>query len=177
MLWSRLAVPSIFSRLPAWRPWHSRWGGCGAALAWIVAAVTASLAFGAGTARAAEPDLDLQAVQAVCGRCHDPAMFQNEPRSWERWNDVFADMTRRGANGTDEQLARVTTYFLENLTLVNVNSSPADELAWVLDVGDDVAQAIIARRRRQPFDGIVQLRAVPGVDPSKLEQRKSRILF
>ena len=72
----------------------------------------------------------------------------NKPRSWERWNDVFADMTQRGASGTDEQLARVTTYFLENLTLVNVNKSPADEIAWVLGVNDDVAQAIIARRER-----------------------------
>ncbi len=86
-------------------------------------------------------------------------------------------MVRRGANGTDEQLARVTSYFLENLTLVNINSSPADELAWVLDVADDVAQDIIARRRRQPFHDIAQLRAVPGVDPGKLEHRKSRILF
>ena len=118
-----------------------------------------------------------QAVQAVCGRCHTTAVFLNKPRSWERWNDVFADMTKRGANGTDEQLARVTTYFLENLTLVNVNSSPADELAGVLGVSDDVAQAIIARRERQPFANIDSLRAVPGVDPDKLEQRKDRILF
>jgi competence ComEA-like helix-hairpin-helix protein len=86
-------------------------------------------------------------------------------------------MTRRGANGTDEQLARVTTYFLENLTLVNVNSSPADELGGVLGVSDDVAQAIIARRERQPFANLAQLRAVPGVVPDTLDQRKSRILF
>jgi competence ComEA-like helix-hairpin-helix protein len=158
-------------------PWHRRWGVCSAALAWTVAVTAASVAFEAGTARAADPDPDLQAVQAVCGRCHTPTVFLREPRSWDRWNDVFADMTRRGAKGTDEQLARVTTYFLENLTLVNVNSSPADELAGVLGVGDDVAQAIITRRERQPFADIAQLRAVPGVDPDKLEQRKSRILF
>ena len=142
-----------------------------------VALAAASVAFGAGTAGAAEPEMDQQAVQAVCGRCHTTAVFLNKPRSWERWNDVFADMTRRGANGTDEQLARVTTYFLENLTLVNVNTSPADELAGVLGVGEDVAEAIIARRERQPFANIAQLRAVPGVDAGKLEQRKSRILF
>jgi competence ComEA-like helix-hairpin-helix protein len=144
---------------------------------WTIAMTAASVAFEAGTARAADPDPDLQAVQVVCGRCHTPKVFINQPRSWERWNDVFADMTKRGATGTDEQLARVTTYFLENLTLVNVNSSPADELALVLGVGDDVAQAIIARRQHQPFANIAQLRAVPGVDPDKLEQRKSRILF
>ncbi|HZT34120.1 MAG TPA: helix-hairpin-helix domain-containing protein [Bryobacteraceae bacterium] len=139
--------------------------------------LAASLTFGAATARAADPDPDLQAVQAVCGRCHTLAVFLNKPRSWSRWNDVFADMTQRGATGTDEQLERVTRYFLENLTLVNVNSSPADELAWVLGVPDDVAQAIIARRERQRFTTLAELRAVPGVDAAKIEQRKSRILF
>jgi len=133
--------------------------------------------FEAGTARAADPDPNLKAVQVVCGRCHTTGVFLNQTRSWERWNDVFADMTQRGANGTDEQLAQVTTFFLENLTLVNINSSPAEELAGVLGVSDDVAQEIIARRERQPFANLVQLRAVPGVDAAKLDQRKSRILF
>ena len=140
-----------------------------------VAVAAVSYILAAGTARAADPDLE--AVQTVCGRCHTTAVFLNKPRSWERWNDVFADMTQRGANGTTELLARVTTYFLENLTIVNVNTSPADELAGVLGIGDDVVEAIIARRQRQPFANLDQLRAVPGVDPGKLELRKSRILF
>ena len=128
-------------------------------------------------ASAADPDPNLEAVQTVCGRCHTTAVFLDKPRSWDRWNDVFADMTQRGANGTDEQLERVTTYFLENLTFVNVNTSPAEEIAGVLGVGDDVAQAIIASRQRQPFANLAELRAVPGVDPAKIELRKSRILF
>jgi competence ComEA-like helix-hairpin-helix protein len=127
--------------------------------------------------RASDTDPDLKAVQEVCGRCHAISQFLNQTRSWDRWNDVFADMTKRGANGSEEQLARVTSYFLENLTLVNVNSSPADELAWVLGVSDEVAQAIIARREKQPFASLAELRAVPGVDAGKLEKRKSRILF
>ena len=135
------------------------------------------LAVAMGTAHAADSTPELRAVQVVCGRCHTTAVFMNKPRSWERWNDVFADMTKRGANGTDEQLAQVTSYFLENLTLVNINNSPADELGWVLGVGDDVAQAIITRRERKPFANIAELLAVPGVDADKVEQRKSRILF
>ena len=153
-----------------------RCGGWFATLAWRVAVTAAVIGFGAGTV-GANNDAELRSVQMVCGRCHTTAVFLNKPRSWDRWNDVFADMTRRGANGTDEQLALVTTYFLENLTLVNVNSSPADEIAGVLGVGEDVAAAIIGRRQRQPFANIGQLRAVPGVDPVKLDSRKSRILF
>ena len=148
----------------------------GRPLTWTLAVVAASLAFEA-TATAADSELDLKAVQLVCGRCHTPALFLNQTRSWDRWNDVFADMTQRGANGTDEQLARVTTYFLENLTLVNINSSPAEELTGVLGVSDQVADAIIARRERQPFANIAELRTVPGVDLDRVEKRKSRILF
>ncbi|MEO8050459.1 MAG: helix-hairpin-helix domain-containing protein [Acidobacteriota bacterium] len=147
-------------------------------LAWIVAGT--AMAFGAcvaGTARAADPDPNLPAVQTVCGRCHSTEVFLNKPRSWDRWNDVFADMTQRGANGTDEELVRVTAYFLENLTLVNVNTSPADEIAGVLGVGNDVADAIIARRTVQRFVDIAELRALPGVNSGRLESRKSRILF
>ena len=139
---------------------------------WIVAATVA-----AGTISAADPDPNLEAVQTVCGRCHTTAVFLDKPRAWDRWNDVFADMTQRGASGTDEQLERVTTYFLQNLTFVNVNTSPAEEIAGVLGVGDDVAGAIIASRQRQPFANLAELRAVPGVDPATLESRKSRILF
>lgn len=142
---------------------------------WIIVGMAA--AFVAGEALAAEADPNLEAVQTVCGRCHTTAVFLDKPRAWDRWNDVFADMTQRGASGTDEQLERVTTYFLENLTFVNVNTSPADEIAGVLSVGDDVAAAIIASRRRQPFANLAELRAVPGVDAAKLEVRKSRILF
>lgn len=140
--------------------------------------MTAALVcFGLKSVRAGDPDPDLEAVQAVCGRCHTITVFLKEPRSWERWNDVFADMTRRGANGTDEQLQRVTRYFLENLTLININTSPADEISWVLGISDETADAIIDRRQRRPFATLAELRAVPGVDPDKLEQRKSRILF
>jgi DNA uptake protein ComE-like DNA-binding protein len=146
-------------------------------LGWLVAAAAAWFPFEPDTARAADPGPNLKAVQVVCGRYHTIAVFLNQTRTWERWNDVFADMTQRGANGTDEQLAQVTTFFLENLTLVNINSSPAEELVGVLGVRDDVAQEIIARRERQPFANLAQLRAVPGVDAVKLDQRKSRILF
>jgi competence ComEA-like helix-hairpin-helix protein len=126
---------------------------------------------------AADRNPDMEAVEAVCGHCHTTAVFLKKPRSWDRWNDVFADMTQRGAKGTDEQLEKVTRFFLENLTLVNVNTSASEELAGVLGVSDEVAQAIIERRERRRFDNLGELRAVPGVNPDKLEERKARILF
>ena len=140
---------------------------------WSFAVIAAYVVAGA----AEDPNPDREAVEAVCGHCHTTAVFLNKPRSWDRWNDVFADMTQRGAKGTDEQLAKVTRFFLENLTLVNVNTSASEELAGVLGVSDEVAQAMIERRQRRRFDNVAELRAFPGVNPDKLEERKARILF
>ena len=140
-------------------------------------AVAIGIALVPQRSRAEDTNLDLQAVQSVCGRCHTIMLFLNKPRSWERWNDVFADMTQRGATGTDEQLQQVTKYFWENLTLVNVNTSPAEELIWVLGIREEVAQDIIARRERHAFADFRELSAVPGVDGKILDERKSRILF
>ena len=144
---------------------------------WCFVISATCLVVGTATIRAADTNPDSEAVQAVCGRCHTTAVFIKKPRSWERWNDVFADMTKRGARGTDEQLERVTRFFLENLTIVNVNTSAAEELAGVLGVTDEVVQAIIARRQRQQFANLAQLREVAGVNAETLEERKSRILF
>src|SRR5215471_13872224 len=47
----------------------------------------------------------IQHVRVFLPYGHTTAVFLSQTRSWERWNDVFADMTQRGANGTDEQLA------------------------------------------------------------------------
>ena len=140
---------------------------------WLFAAIAAYVV----AVAAADHDPDREAVEAVCGHCHTTAVFLNKPRSWDRWNDVFADMTKRGANGTDEQLEKVTRFFLESLTLVNVNTSASEELAGVLGVSDEVAQAIIERRQRRRFDNLAELRAFPGVNLDKLEERKARILF
>jgi len=142
-----------------------------------VAVSAAALGFLTPAAPADDPESDRRAVQTVCGRCHSTALFEGMPRSWERWNDVFADMTQRGATGTDDQLMRITRYFLENLTQVNVNTAPPDELAGVLGIADEVAQAIVARRQKRPFASLDELQAIPGVDGRTLETRKDRILF
>jgi len=140
---------------------------------WLLAVIVAYVV----AVAAADPNPDREAVEAVCGHCHTTAVFLNKPRSWDRWNDVFADMTQRGAKGTDEQLEKVTRFFLENLTLVNVNTSASEELAGVLGVSEEVAQAIIERRQRRRFENIAELRVFRGVNPDKLEERKARILF
>jgi DNA uptake protein ComE-like DNA-binding protein len=86
-------------------------------------------------------------------------------------------MSARGATGTDAELDRVVTFFLENLTIISVNASPGNELGPVLGASDAVVEAILPRREKQPFRNFDELAAFPGLDRATLERRRGRILF
>jgi DNA uptake protein ComE-like DNA-binding protein len=116
-------------------------------------------------------------VKAVCTRCHTADAFLSTPRSWQRWNDVFRQMMDRGATGTASQLAGVTEYFLSNLTIVNVNTSPADEIEWVLNASPSVRDFIVERRVNRKFTSLADLSSVPGIDQERLRRLGARILF
>jgi competence protein ComEA len=117
---------------------------------------------------------DSQAVTAVCTVCHAASQFLSTPRSSSRWEQVFEEMSGYGATGTDDQLDRVVNYFQKNLTVINVNTSPAEDLGLTLQVSDDVVAAILARRVQQPFSGIDDLSKVHGVDRAVLEKLSAK---
>lgn len=116
---------------------------------------------------------DSEAVAAVCTACHSASQFLTAPRSNIRWQQLYQEMLDRGATGTNEQLSRVVNYLLENLTIVNVNTSPAAQLVPTLQITRDVAANIVARRTQRPFTGIDDLSAMHGVDRSVIERLKA----
>ena len=117
---------------------------------------------------------DFQAVTAVCTACHAASQFLSTPRSSGRWEQVFAEMTGYGAGGTDDQLDRVVNYFQKNLTVINVNTSPPEDLKETLQIGDAPLNAILARRDRQPFHGIDDLAKLQGVDRAVLDKLSAK---
>jgi DNA uptake protein ComE-like DNA-binding protein len=86
-------------------------------------------------------------------------------------------MMEHGATGTDAQLAGVTEFFLSNLTIININTSPADEIEWVLNASAPVRDFIVKRRANRKFTSLADLSSVPGIDQDRLRQLKARILF
>jgi hypothetical protein len=127
--------------------------------------------------RAEENPQDFGDVKAVCTRCHSTDAFMSTPRSWSRWNDVFRRMLEHGATGTDKQFAGITEFFLSNLTIINVNTSPPDELEWVLNASPVARDFIVERRMSRNFTSIADLSSVPGIDQGRIRQLKERILF
>ncbi len=117
---------------------------------------------------------DAQAVAAVCTVCHAASQFLSTPRASSRWEQVFEEMSGYGATGTDDQLDRVVNYFQKNLTVINVNTSPVEDLEGTLQVSDKVVAAVMARRAQHPFTGIDDLSKIAGVDRAILEKLSAR---
>jgi DNA uptake protein ComE-like DNA-binding protein len=120
---------------------------------------------------------DAEAVQQVCTACHSSSQFLGTPRSSSRWEQLFGQMAQQGARPTDTQVDQIVRYFQRNLMVVNVNTSPDEELGPTLQISPETAAAITLRRVQRKFTGIADLAAVPGVDRSVLERLKDRLQF
>lgn len=120
---------------------------------------------------------DSQAVQQICTTCHSSSQFLGTPRSSSRWEQLFGQMARLGARPNDAQVNQIVRYFQRNLTVVNVNTSPLEELGPTLQTDPETTTAIVLRRSQRRFAGIAELAAVPGVDRSVLVQLKDRLQF
>ena len=120
---------------------------------------------------------DAEAVQQVCTACHSSSQFLGTPRSSSRWEQLFGQMAQLGARPTDAQVDQIVRYFQRNLMVVNVNTSPLEELGPTLQTNPETTTAIVMRRDKRKFTGIADLAAVPGVDRSVLERLKDRLQF
>jgi len=87
------------------------------------------------------------------------------------------DMLDRGAVATDEQLDQILTYLVRNITVVNVNQSPPDQMAMTLQIPATVAEQIVARRTTKPFTGAEELASVPGINREVLDKLKKKNLL
>lgn len=103
-------------------------------------------------------------------------------------------MVSRGAEGTDEEIETVVDYLSKNFGLdspppaaekepaaaqsVNVNQAAAAELSADLGLSADESAAIVAYREQNgKFKEWRDLTKVPGVDASKIEENKDRLVF
>lgn len=120
---------------------------------------------------------DSVAVQEICTACHSSSQYLGTPRSSSRWEQVFGQMAQQGARPDDEQVGRIVRYFQRNLTVINANTSPMEELGPTLQTNPDVTTAIVMRRSERKFTGISDLAAIPGVDRTVLEGLRDRLQF
>jgi len=124
-----------------------------------------------------DPDpADAKAVAAVCTACHSSAQFLTAARPYLRWEQTMQDMLDRGAVATDDQLDHILSYLVKNITIVNINSSPPDQLGMTLQIPSTVADEIVAKRTAHPFANVDELKAVKGINVDVLQKLKAKKL-
>jgi competence protein ComEA len=114
----------------------------------------------------------------VCGQCHDWQRVSETRRTRDDWGRVIDDMVTRGAAGTDADYDAVLDYVLRHDALVNVNRATAEDLATILNLTDQEAEAIVSYRTANgKFANLEALKAVKDVDPKKLESARAAMFF
>jgi competence protein ComEA len=114
----------------------------------------------------------------VCGHCHDSGRIVEDRRLRSQWDEVVNAMVDRGATGTDADFDAVIEYLVSEYGRVNVNADAPSELAQVLHLKPEDADAIVAYRQANgKFADFNALTAVPGIPVDALKQRRDAIVF
>ena len=118
----------------------------------------------------------------ACGVCHEPRRAASVRLTREGWSVVIEGMIARGAKVSDEEfpvvLEYLATHFLgEAAQPVNVNTAPQIDLEAVAGLLRREAAALIEYREKHgPFKTLEDLKNVPGLDFSKIDERRDFIV-
>ena len=118
------------------------------------------------------------ALLRVCSNCHGPDTVVQTLRTRQEWSDVVDQMSRFGAEASDQEFNQILDYLVTFYSPIRVNKATAKELENALDVSESVAEAIVTyRQTKGPFKAIDDLKLVPGLEPEKIDARKARLMF
>lgn len=118
----------------------------------------------------------------MCGVCHEPRRAASVRLTVDGWAAVIDGMMKRGAKGSDEDVAAVlaylSTHFLgEASQPVNVNTAPQIDLELVAGLLRSEAAAVIQYREKNgPFTSLDDMKKVPGLDFEKIESKRDFIV-
>jgi competence protein ComEA len=118
------------------------------------------------------------AVIKVCGICHPSERAAAVRLTREGWEEVVADMVRRGARPTDEERTQITEYLATNFLgeaarPLNLNSASQLDLEIVAGLLRKEAAAVLAYLKDKGHcTALADLKKVSGLDYKKIEDRK-----
>ncbi len=122
-------------------------------------------------------------MMKMCRQCHEVARSISVRQDRAGWSTTINKMVAFGMKGTQQELALVLDYLAkhypaEDVPRVNVNTASAIELESGLSLRRSQAAALIAYREKNGnFKTLEDLKKVPALDPTHLEERKLRISF
>jgi len=124
-------------------------------------------------------------LENTCTECHGLDKALGGLRTRPRWRDIVAQMRSKGATMTDMEFNDLVEYLSLNFATpeektqkVNANKASAKDLETALELSAAAAAAIVRHREANGlFKDWQQVAKVQGVDRSKIEAQKDRLLF
>jgi hypothetical protein len=151
----------------------------------LSAAGLALLALAAAPAHARAqnlPEGDGKAVvQKLCSTCHPAERGASVRLTREGWQDVMTRMVGLGLKGTDEELNTALEYLAthfkgEAAAPLNLNRATPQQLQSIAGLLRSESALVVAHRNKTPCKTLEDLKAVAGLDFSKIEKRRDRLV-
>ncbi len=128
------------------------------------------------------PDGDgKEAVQKLCGTCHPADRGASVRLTREGWQDVMTRMVGIGLKGTDEELNAALEYLAthfkgEAAAPLNLNRATPVQLQSIAGLLRRESSLLVAHRNKTPCKTLEDFKAVAGLDFSKIEKRRDRLV-
>jgi competence protein ComEA len=114
----------------------------------------------------------------VCSNCHTAESVVQSLRTRQEWSDVVDQMSRYGAEASDQEFDQILTYLVKHFSPIRINKATAKDLESTLSIPADVAEAIVAyRTEKGDFKTVDDVKNVPGLDSGKVDAQKARLAF
>ena len=150
---------------------------------WLAAAAFASI-YPNGVRAAARQSIEARPAPGrevflkLCSDCHGIEDVIASRRSRDQWREVIDRMVDKGAAGTEDELAATLRYLLAAYGRANLNKATAADIALVLGIPTEQAEAIVKYRTvNGPFEDFDALSKVPDLDVPKLSKIRDAIAF
>ena len=117
-------------------------------------------------------------VENVCGACHGTDLISSQRATKEGWSYIVDDMVSRGASATNDQIQQIKAYLAKSFGQVNANKGSAAELAQILEITPEQADAIVKYRTDHGnFKTVDDVKKVPGLASANLDAKKDRLVY
>ena len=120
-------------------------------------------------------------VTKLCGTCHPPERGASVRLTREGWQDVMTRMVGLGLKASDDDLNTVLEYMAthfkgEAAAPLNVNRATPVQLQSIAGLLRSESAALISHRTSAPCKTLDDLKAVQGLDFTKIEKRRDRLV-
>src|SRR5262245_41397623 len=108
-----------------------------------------------GSAQGLPDGAGKETVQQACTRCHLMRSVVVARHTRQEWDNIVTDMVGRGAVITEGEMATIAEYlakaFPKDTNIINVNRATSKELATVLTLSAQEADALVRYREENGY--------------------------